>query len=121
MNKILRYGNRKADPVYLKFDTPEQQEKAWKALFKILDTEWEVYAELLEEPEGVAPLCNHKCHAHQPEAPHYLQNREREYRRLIGQRAWYLLAKQGDVKAIERLCRARKGFEYEEWEILTIS
>jgi hypothetical protein len=44
--KILVYGNRKTENIYYDASTPEKEEAAYLALFKILDEEWEVYVEL---------------------------------------------------------------------------
>lgn len=46
--KILVYGNRKSDDIYYDASTPEKEDIAYLALFKILDEEWEVYADLEE-------------------------------------------------------------------------
>lgn len=44
--KILIYENRKADPICWDASTPEKEEAALRCLFKLLDDEWECYADI---------------------------------------------------------------------------
>lgn len=46
MKKILLYSNRKCDPTWWDVSTPELEDSAFLALFKILDDEWQVYDEI---------------------------------------------------------------------------
>lgn len=114
--KVLVYSNRKVDDVSWPFSSPAQQEKAWRALFKLLRDEWGVYGDLeaevnVKEYAG----CDHACVHHNPAAP-----RSRALREARSQKLLYEQAKCGDLDSIERLLELRKDYEYEGWHVLEL-
>lgn len=93
MNKILLYENRKIDPVCWDASTPELENKAFLALFRLLE-EWDVYHDLEESSQPT----------------------------LIGQNAvaLYHRAKQGNVLACRGLLNQRRQCEYEYWQLISL-
>jgi hypothetical protein len=93
---ILLYSNRKTDPIAWDASTREQKAAAFLALFEYLRDEWQVYDELRE------PL---PWDVDKPSRQHVLFQR----------------AQLGDADAAERLLQTRKTYEYEYWQIVSVT
>jgi hypothetical protein len=120
MKKLLVYGNRKCNNVYWDISTAKLEEKAFRALFKLLDTEWQVYVDLTEGPEKLEFPVNHPvgCMCEDCKSIRSIErDRERWYGQESDQREWYQLAKKGNYQAIKDLLKVRQDYEYEQWSI----
>jgi len=123
VKRLLVYGNRKCDPTYWDASTPELEAGAFLALFKILDEDWHVYANLTEEPYQPSPPKDHPegcmceeckvCRTYKDRAPKEAKNNEKQLEA-------YKAAKAGDADAARRLLTARKDGEYEHFEFDTV-
>jgi len=130
---VLIYLPSGADPVPVDVSTLEKMEAGLKWLFHYLDTNMGAYADLLYAPgeDGfqteMAELRTAIAKAESKSVALALQSRlsevETEHRKasqggLQRKRDFYAKAKEGDVKAIAELLKARRNYEYEEWRIL---
>jgi len=119
MKKVLVYENRKIDPTIWDISTKELEDKAFKSLFKLLRTEWEVYSDLdyPDDTRKELESCTHQCEGHKP------NDYEEELRSHLYQFNLYTKAKKGDIRAIKELLNYRKDhdYEYEHWQILEVS
>ena len=128
MKKILKYENRKCDPVYWDISTPELYEKALKSLFEVLKV-WQVYANLEDASDHYYKVCD-ECKGSQKvklstgtfvcpkckgNTSSELDVEEREESKKL-----YKEALTGNFKAIEKLLKSRSDYEYEEWRTYNI-
>lgn len=114
MKRVLVYGNRKSDSVIWDASTPKLEEKAFKALFKVLET-WEVYGELID-PEPRRSRCKHTCEHHDSMPDSTNSEKKEDHHRQL-----YKKAKQGDFQALKLLLRERQDYEYECWNFVELS
>lgn len=118
--KLLIYGNRKQDEDIYVIDTPEQEEKAYRAIFKELDDYWQVYEDLKHLKskiceacqKGLCRLCEDQesCACAEKGCPSNISKDWRAAR-------WpslYKKAKAGNFTAMKTLMTERRDFEYEE-------
>lgn len=91
---LLVYGNRKSDLYIWDITTAAKRDAAIRALFTLLDDDWQVYGDLAEPLAWDAAETN--------------------------QRVWYRQAKAGDVDAMADLLTARRQHEYETWHTETL-
>ena len=106
MKQVLIYENRKIDPIVWDVSTLELRAKAFMALFKILDVDWEAYSDL--DDECVEEGCSHSCTYHKV---------IESTRPNLDQQGLYAAAKDGNAKAAEQLLQMRRDYEYENWVI----
>jgi hypothetical protein len=99
--KVLVYGNRKQPDVIYDISTPEKEEAAFWALFKMLDEDWQVYSEL----ETVQPV-----------ARGVVSSRRNHWAGL------YRRAKAGECAAMKQLMKDRsdRHHEYEEFHFAEV-
>jgi len=90
--QILRYENRKMDPIFYDISTPEKREAGYRCLFKILNEEWMVYEDLKE-----------------------VTDRSKQSHSQRRQRILYCRAEVGDYESIKLLMNCRKNYEYEKF------
>lgn len=108
MKKILTYSNRKIDDMIWDVSTHEKEQKAKKALFKILDKDWHMF-DFIEKyttlrVEKVCKSCGNKT----------IKEEKGEYSLDYLQ---YKGAKKGDYYDISNLLDFVKNEEYGQWKI----
>lgn len=123
---ILIYKGKYDDEIY-DVSTPEKEAAAYLMLFGYLDEEWGVYSDI-EEPtplkvcepceKALHRLCEGTCACeNSPECRKKSRRAKSDYDRDLSVKRMYDKAKAGDAEAAKRLLYARKGNEYEGFQL----
>lgn len=121
--RVLRYENRKSNPVIYDISTPEKCAAGYLRMFKILDEVWECYSDLEEVPvycdactDGQHQYCRGSSCACKVTPTCKALNRgavERHENNTLQHRLYTKAKEDGDWKAAKRLMDARRNYEYE--------
>ena len=131
MKMVLVYGNRKSDTTCYDASTEELAQKAFWALFKVIDKDWECYEDLKDfdseagelgmtyEQIEALPAGSIKDKALDTYHKYLSAGGDRDTTKLHAE--WYKKAKGGDYRALMSLLKARKTWEYEEWQLVEVT
>lgn len=132
MKRVLIYGNRKSDITCYDASTDELAQKAFWTLFKVIDKDWECYEDLkdFDPDEGdelgmtyeqieALPAGSIKDKALDTFREYQAAGGDRDTTKLHAE--WYEKAKKGDYKALMSLLKARRTWEYEEWQLVEVT
>lgn len=114
MKKVLLY-KAKYDTAVFDISTSELENKAYKAIFKELDKDYEAYSDLYDDLEAFnnEVVCRH-CNG----TGKVKSMSDQDHKSYIKMSELYKKAKKGDIESLKELLkwRSRSHFEYEGLE-----